>query len=267
MRSDEVGTLHETLTMTDSVTIEQRLLKVDELFVYRIPPMKTADGHRAELWGLAKPLMTCSLVVNRRDDSLCLDIMAERPKPNAPAGATEAYSFAQSTIKVDFSKPGNQLEHWVVPVVDSSRYFALRIRDPNTGREAFIGIGFRERLDATNFKMSMEDYVNSLKREMKAKQMHEQYEQSEKSEESGTAEPLGPSQFSLKEGEKIHVNIKSKTPRKRQPNSNSGTGLIGLRPPPPPGTVQSATEGKTSAEHTTAIDAAPDGDEWGDFEG
>lgn len=251
--------------MADAVTIEQRLLKVDELFVYRIPPMKTADGHRAELWGLAKPLMTCSLVVNRRDDSLCLDIMAERPKPNAPAGATETYSFAQSAIKVDLSKPGNQLEHWVVPVVDSSRYFALRIRDPNTGREAFIGIGFRERLDATNFRMSMEDYVNSLKREMKANQMHEQYEQSEqeKSEESGT-EPLGPSQFSLKEGEKIHVNIKSKTPRKRQPNSSSGTGLIGLRPPPPAGAVQTSSEEKPTAQNAAA---APDDDEWGDFEG
>lgn len=254
--------------MADTVTIEQRLLKVDELFVYQIPPMKTADGHRAELWGLAKPLMTCSLIVNRRDDTLCLDIMAERPKPNAPAGAMETYSFAQSVINVDLSKPGNQLEHWVAAVVDSSRYFALRIRDPNTGREAFIGIGFRERLDATNFRMSMEDYVNSLKRETKAKQMHEKYEQSEqeKSAESGVAEPLGPSQFSLKEGEKIHVNIKSKTPRKRQTNSSSGTGLIGLRPPPS-GAVQSPTDEEPQNDNNTAAAKADDDDEWGDFEG
>jgi hypothetical protein len=259
-------------TMSDTVTIEQRLLKVEELFVYRIPPMKTADGHRAELWGLAKPLMTCSLIVNRRGDTLCLNIMAERPKPNAPAGATETYSFAQSVINVDLSKPGNQLEHWVAAVVDSSRYFALRIRDPKTGREAFIGIGFRERLDATNFRMSMEDYVNSLKREMKAKQMHEKFEQSEqeKSAESGVNEPLGPSQFSLQEGEKIHVNIKSKTPRKRQPNSNSGTGLIGLRPPPPPDIVQSSTDEKPTANSNIAAAGTTDDgddDEWGDFEG
>jgi hypothetical protein len=188
--------------------------------------------------------------------------MAERPKPNAPQGAMESYSFAQSTIKVDLNKPGNQLEHWVVPVVDSSRYFALRIRDPNTGREAFIGIGFRERLDATNFRMSMEDYVNSLKREMKAKEMHEQYEQSveDKSDDLGTTEPTGPSQFSLKEGEKIHVNIKSKTPKKRPSNSSSGTGLVGLRPPPPPGSVQ-------TADTPAVADAAPEEDEWGDFEG
>ena len=252
-------------TMADAVTIEQRLLKVDELFVYRIPPMKTAEGHRAELWNLAKPLMTCSLIVNRKDESLCVNIMAERPKPNAPTGATETYSFAQSNINVDLSKPGNQLEHWVVPVVDSSRYFALRIQNPNTGKEAFIGIGFRERLDATNFRMSMEDYVNSLKREMKAKEMHEQYEQSTNldAEDNGGAEPLGPSQFTLKKGEKIHVNIKSKTPRKRQPNSSNQSGLTGLRPPPPPANDATSTSHKTQ-ETATAV---PDDDEWGDFEG
>ncbi|KAL7476119.1 hypothetical protein ACHAW6_001997 [Cyclotella cf. meneghiniana] len=250
--------------MSDTVTIEQRLLKVDELFVYRIPPMKSAEGHRAELWDLSKPLSTCSLLVVRRDDSLCIDIMAERPKPNAPAGAKESYLFAQSNAKVDLSKPGNQLERWVVPVVDSSRYFALRIRDPNSGREAFIGIGFRERLDATNFRMSMEDYVNSIRREFKAVELRKKYEESEEdktlkeSEEEREADPLNAkSHFTLKEGEKIHINIKSSKPRtKRQPMSSSGTGLTGLRPPPPPASATPSTS-----------DAAPSDDEWGDFEG
>eukprot|EP00956_Cyclotella_meneghiniana_P021547 scaffold39334_cov67-Cyclotella_meneghiniana.AAC.11 len=257
--------------MAETVTIEQRLLKVDELFVYRIPPMKTSEGHRAELWNLAKPLMTCSLNVNRKDDSLCINIMAERPKANAPHGAMETYSFAQSIIHANLSKPGNQLEHWVVPVVDSSRYFALRIQDPNTGREAFIGIGFRERLDATNFRMSMEDYVGSLKREMKAKEMHDQYEQQvegKASAEGGGAalEQLGPSQFSLKEGEKIHIAIKNKSPRKRQSNGSSGTGFVGLRPPPPPGSIHTG-DNEAVNENTADAVETPEDDEWGDFEG
>ena len=50
-------------TIEDKVVIEQLLLKIDEAFIYRIPPMRSADGHRAEDWNLAKPLNTCSLVV------------------------------------------------------------------------------------------------------------------------------------------------------------------------------------------------------------
>ncbi|KAL3785777.1 hypothetical protein HJC23_007333 [Cyclotella cryptica] len=231
--------------------------------------MKSAEGHRAELWDLSKPLSTCSLLVVRRDDSLCIDIMAERPKPNAPAGAKESYLFAQSNAKVDLSKPGNQLEHWVVPVVDSSRYFALRIRDPNSGREAFIGIGFRERLDATNFRMSMEDYVNSIRRECKAEELRKKYEESteenslkDSEEKTETDQMNSQSHFTLKEGEKIHINIKSSKPRtKRQPMSSSGTGLTGLRLPPPPASAARSTSDPAPS------DAAPSDDEWGDFEG
>jgi hypothetical protein len=258
-------------TMFETVTIEQRLLKVDELFVYRIPPMKSADGHRAELWDLSKPLSTCSLLVVRRDNSLCIDIMAERPKPNAPSGAMESYLFAQSKIEVDLSKPGNHLEHWVLPVVDSSRYFALRIRDPNTGREAFIGIGFRERLDATNFRMSMEDYVNSLRRESKAEELHRQYEQEEQEKgresEEGSEQPKE-SHFSLKEGEKIHVNIKSGKPRAKRVGSITGGGLVGLRPPPPPDSLSTRDSTQNDVAVQPAVDAEKtEDDEWGDFEG
>lgn len=198
--------------------------------------------------------------------------MAERQKANAPHGAMETYAFAQSIIQANLSKAGNQIEHWVVPVVDSSRYFALRIQDPNTGREAFIGIGFRERLDATNFRMSMEDYVGSLKREMKAKEMHDQYEQQVERKASAegdgtTSEHQGPSQFSLKEGEKIHVAIKNKSTRKRQSNSCSGTGFVGLRPPPPPSSIQTAGDNEAVNEDTPAAIETPEDDEWGDFEG
>eukprot|EP01083_Nonionella_stella_P018257 50939_1 len=134
----------ESSDADEKVVIEQRLLKIDEVFIYHIPPMRSADGHRAEDWNLAKPLATCSLLVARRDNDLCINIMAERPKPGAPSGAVESYLFAQSNIRVDLSNPSHKIEHWVVPVVDSSRYFAVRIIDLKSGREAFIGVGFRE---------------------------------------------------------------------------------------------------------------------------
>lgn len=271
----------------EKVVIEQRLLKLDEVFVYRIPPMRSADGHRAEDWNLAKPLQTCSLIVNRLDAALCINIMAERPKANAPPGATESYLFAQSTIQVA-ADDHKKLEHWVESVIDSSRYFAVRIRDSKTGREAFIGVGFRERNDATNFRMTMEDYCNDLRKEEKAQELHRQFEQSIEDQscgrEDGISEgqsslPPAISNLSLKEGEKIHINIKggggSKrvTPAKSSKQTPKKGGLVGLRKPPPPPSPDAnsdATKEASSAENAT--NTSPDGDEeeedeWGDFEG
>lgn len=272
----------------DRVIIEQMLLKIEEVFVYRIPPMRSADGHRAEDWNLAKPLATCSLIVVRRDNNLCINIMAERPKPGAPAGAMENYEFAQSNIRVDLTNPSHKIEHWVNPVVDSSRYFALRIKDSKTGREAFIGVGFRERTDATNLRMSIEDYINSLKREDKAAALRKKFEESlslgDQSSKDGGHDadgenlPIAKSSLTLKEGEKLHINIKNKrvnpniknkrvNPVDKQSPKVKGTGgMIGLKKPPPPPNAAPASDNSddqgSTANSTTAADV-----DWGDFEG
>eukprot|EP00579_Thalassiosira_antarctica_P012816 CAMPEP_0201934112 /NCGR_PEP_ID=MMETSP0903-20130614/32942_1 /ASSEMBLY_ACC=CAM_ASM_000552 /TAXON_ID=420261 /ORGANISM="Thalassiosira antarctica, Strain CCMP982" /LENGTH=274 /DNA_ID=CAMNT_0048474235 /DNA_START=201 /DNA_END=1023 /DNA_ORIENTATION=- len=261
----------------EKVVIEQRLLKIDEIFIYRIPPMRSADGHRAEDWNLATPLATCSLIVARRDNDLCINIMAERPKPGAPAGATETYQYAQSNVQIDNSNPGHKIEHWVNPVVDSSRYFAVRIKDSKTGREAFIGVGFRERTDATNFRMSIEDYINSLKREEKATALREKFEQSlslgdQSSGESGDANleklPFPKSSLSLKEGEKIHININSNganPANKHSPKVKKRiVGMIGFKKPPPPPDATPASDDSGDLG-STANNTASDVD-WGDFE-
>lgn len=263
----------------EKVVMEQRLLKIDEVFIYRIPPMRSADGHRAEDWNLAKPLATCSLIVARRDNDLCINIMGERPKPGAPAGAMENYLFAQSDVQVDFSNPSHKIDHWVNPVVDSSRYFAVRIKDSKTGREAFIGVGFRERTDATNFRMSIEDYINSLKREEKAEALHKEFEQSLSLQGQSSGEigvdakfehlPLPKSRLSLKEGEKLHINIKgarANPAAKHSPKVKKGViGTIGLKKPPPPPNAVPASDGSAD-QGSTNNNAASDVD-WGDFEG
>lgn len=258
------------------VVLEQTLLKCDEVFVYRIPPMMTSGGHRAEDWNLAKPLATCSLEVLRRDNDLYIKLMADRPKEGAPKGATEPHLFAQCIVRLNVNSNGTnkqqhnlRMEHWVETVVDSSRYFAIRISDERTGREAHVGMGFRERTDATNFKMSLQDYENALRRESKAEAMHVAYEQQQQQEEydgtkpgeetsrSGVTGGLPPmSKLTLKEGEKIHIKLKGsrannnssyKSPIRTKLGTGKG-GLFVLKKPPPPASSAAAAAALKNAE-------------------
>ena len=143
----------------------------------------------AEGWNLANPIATCTIEVLKQDDALLILFMTERPKKGGPPGSTEPHLFAQSHITLDVSpqqqstttttnttskttllppKPG--IEHWVESVVDSSRYFVIRISNEKTGRTAHIGMGFRDRDCAFNFKMALQEYQNSLKKDQLAQQ-------------------------------------------------------------------------------------------------
>lgn len=68
--------------------------------------------------------------------------------------------------KVDLvGAPQLPLEHYVRPVTDSSRYFAVRVMDEKDGREAVLGLGFREREEAEDFSQCLINYQNAIARE------------------------------------------------------------------------------------------------------
>jgi hypothetical protein len=82
------------------------------------------------------------------------------------------------------------MEGAVERCVDSSRYFVLRIENANN-RHMFIGVAFNERNDAFDFNTSMED----ARREREIEKMPR-------------VTYSGPQKdYSLKHGQKIHVNI------------------------------------------------------------
>jgi len=275
------------------VIIEQRLLKINnQLFIYRIPPMQSIDGHRAELWNLSKPLLhnACSIEVYRKNEEMIIDILAERPKTGEGAveGSKENYLFARSIVHLNITT-NNALEHWISPTIDSSRYFALRITNPSTKQEALIGIGFIERNDATNFRMACDDYVNSLMREKKAMELHRQFEESlaideaeESTEQQQQQHAHLKSNLGLKEGEKLHINISTnskKIAEKKARGTTTTGGLIGLKKPPPPPTDDDAAAAPLTTTMTAPASSSDDscarendetedgGVDWGDFEG
>lgn len=249
--------------------VGQKLQSVEQVYVYKIPPLKTAGGHRAEDWNLANPIKTCSLLVEQHGDKLHLlfRFLQKESDPNSWR------LFACS--KIDLRKEENgkklSLEYFVESVVDSSRYFIVRIVDERSGREARIGFGFRERDEATDFFESLQYYVRSIQRQEEGEEhIHHQYD--------GLGQKL-----TLGEGEKMHINLgtskKSTISKTTTPDSkkkSSGSGPVLLKKPPPAPTLEkdglnadiakrALVEGSSTAASGEAS-SVDDEDIWQDFE-
>ncbi|CAB9506419.1 ear-binding coat-associated protein 2 [Seminavis robusta] len=258
--------------------VGQKLLSAEEVYLYKIPPLKTAGGHRAEDWNLATPLKTCSLLVEQHGDKLLL-LFRHLQDPDDP---NSIQIFAQSTIDLSSSSTNQpqklSLEYFVENVVDSSRYFVVRILDERSGREARIGFGFRDRDEATDFRESLQFFVKSIKRREEAEQAKQHFAKEYDNNQN----------LSLQEGQKIHINLgsgKKSTISKKDSSSQespkkAGGPFLLKKPPPAPklnpdvsisfGDIDLNADSKTGEESTTAAlgeaSSADDDDIWQDFE-
>ena len=66
------------------------------------------------------------------------------------------------------------MEHYVEAVMDSTRYFCVRVTDEKAGREALIGLGFREREEAADFRAALAKYVADIAKERTQRAMQMQ---------------------------------------------------------------------------------------------
>ena len=65
----------------------------------------------------------------------------------------------------------------VEPVVDSSRYFVVRVVDRGDAKKrAFVGLGFRERSAASDFAAALDDYRRLVRRAREAEEMRQRFE-------------------------------------------------------------------------------------------
>ena len=204
----------------DGEDIECLLWTCKECYVYQIPPLKNESGHRANDWDVNKWLWSGALKVTATGS--LLKIILYDPATGA--------LFATCPVAAHGNKAVDQ-------VIDSSRYFVLRL-DDGKGRHAFIGMGFRDRSYAYDFNATMQDHWDGVRRGKDAD------EQAKLMAERAASEPMR--DLSLKEGEKLNISINvpgaGSKPRAARPKVEGGAfslpGKPGmLAPPPKPGVL------------------------------
>ncbi|WVQ72282.1 hypothetical protein IAR50_001832 [Cryptococcus sp. DSM 104548] len=194
----------------DSLTdeIEAVLFVAREVMVYQIPPQTTTAGYKAADWNVELFLWKGRLRI--------IDIGSRSELRLEDSNTGEL--FAQ----VVYVSPWNQVE----PVLDSSRYFVLRVEGEG-GKRAYIGMGFAERGEAFDFQVALQTVVKRTQNTISVSDDPEK--------PSKPAAP--PKDYSLKEGQTFTINIPGRE-RKKPASSNGGGGgggLFALPPPPPPG--------------------------------
>ncbi|KAJ3889462.1 adaptin ear-binding coat-associated protein 1 [Lentinula edodes] len=178
--------------------IESVLHIAREVSVFKIPPLKANEGHRAGEWGdLAQPLWKGRLRILEKNSGVT--ILFE--------DGTTGELFAKADY--DPSKP------CVEAVLDSSRYFVVRIED--NGRKAYIGMGFIERTDSFDFSVALQDYTKRWRASQNPS------EPSENEDKPSPHIPAGPKKdFSLKEGQTFSIAI----PGKKKAANETSTDLL-----------------------------------------
>ena len=231
-------------------------------YVYAIPPAPTHAGHRADGWNVEKWLKAVRVKVTAKgerghiklEDAETGELFAACPLPrDAPVSTA------------------------VEPVLDSSRYFVLRVEDEATRRHAFLGLGFRQRDDASDFKLAVQEHQARADREKEAVAARAEYERelAEKKREQEAAGITGPARlhdFSLKGT--IHVAVPGSGGKKKQTNpeteKTAAIARLGAPIAPPPTVAPIAPPPLASAPPAIAaplLTAAPPAEEgWASFD-
>eukprot|EP00536_Pseudo-nitzschia_multiseries_P012941 jgi/Psemu1/298273/fgenesh1_pm.523_\ len=190
--AEDAGIPNETAEYMRSLqnpeVIERVRCVIKDAHVFKLPPRAQAGGWRGADWRDEVWQGTVK-VVERGEMTLVL--LVDR---------TSGDIFAVCPIK----------DGAVDRCVDSSRYFVLRIENEN-GRHMFVGMAFNERNDAFDFNTSLED----ARREQEA------------AKEPLKKLPGLPSKdYSIKEGEKIRVNLKSMRGDSTKNTKSKGGGFL-----------------------------------------
>ncbi|KFA71385.1 hypothetical protein S40288_09162 [Stachybotrys chartarum IBT 40288] len=207
----------------------QRILFIgNTVHVYTIPPLSSTRGHVAATWTAdpARHIFTARLRVletSQSDGAAPSSIKVDLVLEDASSG--QLFAAAPYVLKAV-----------VEPATDSSRFFALTVRDPS-GKKALLGIGFEDRSDAFDFSVALQEARRSLGWEGDGAGL--QGGAAKKKEEQ-------PRDYSLKDGETITINLGSKFGRRKpeqqqSPAQSSPLNLQSFALAPPPSAPSSSS--------------------------
>lgn len=223
-----------------SDAIERCILVKPEVFVYKIPPRASARGYRAADWNLSAPDWTGRMRVmtgGKIGGKICELRLEDR-------GSNEL--FAACPVE---NYPGLGME----AVTDSSRYFVICILDKESGRKAYIGIGFADRADSFDLNVALQDHFKGIKKEI------EFAKEAEVNDSNGLGAVAGAKlDLAFKEGQTIRINIPKEGGSGRERSVKKGA--TGVLPPPPggscrigpPPSIASLTPLQSPSEPTTS---------------
>lgn len=183
-------------SLEDPEVIERVRCCIPDAHIFKLPPRQTAGGWRGADWD--KEVWQGTLKVVERG-ALTVILLVD---------ANTGSIFAVCPVK----------DGAVDRCVDSSRYFVLRVEAAN-GKHMYIGMAFNERNDAFDFNTSLEDARREKEAEKEASEASKKYD-------------YGPSKdYSIKDGEKIHIAVNKvakgkSTDRGSRRKSATGGGFL-----------------------------------------
>lgn len=201
--------------------IQRVLFVCPRVHVYQIPPLTSNKGFSAAPW-TAPPRPTAQMIFTARlriietslSNHIKTDIVLEDPK------TADLFAAAPYTSPAVVEQAN-----------DSSRFFAVRVVGEG-GMKATLGIGFEERPDAFDFSITLSEARKLLGMEQNVAPGQPQLQHLNRKMVEDTKKD-----FSLKQGESIHVEIGGRGRRRQQSiaaANDDGSALFSIRPPPPP---------------------------------
>ena len=236
--------------LAPSETIERVLFVTSKVHVYSIPPLSNNRGYEASTW-TSPPSREIFVAQLRIFESSSPD--SESPS-KAPKSKRASF-HPPLNVSVRLEDPSNGDLFAAAPytspavveaAVDSSRFFTIRVED-ESGRRAFLGLGFEERSEALDFSIALQEArkvlgIGGTSQPGTPKSASTRDGLAAKSGGRGEVEEIKGQptlvhrDWSLKEGETLHIDIGGKKSGvRRDDGSDIGSSGAGGKIEPPSG--------------------------------